>query len=420
MVHQGSGPSAPPATTILIVGGSGRALAESAAAAGWAVYAADLFNDSDLQAVATHSIDVDPREYPQALIAAAARFPVAPWCYTGAVENHPAVIDAIASCRRLAGNAGAAVNTVRDPLRLGAKARAAGLLFPETRFSPTGLPLDGSWLIKPLASASGRAIRPWTAATPPRCEEGMLWQQRVPGIPHAASLIIAPHGVRLVGLSRQLIGEPWSQGGPFAYGGSVTLSPAEVPPQLVAAATAIGHMLGEQFQLVGAVGIDLVVDADGQPWILEVNPRVTASMELHERSTGISIAAAHLEACGLARQDMAHLSRNGDGRAWAKAVLHTPASLPITNKQLAVWDATALAWAQADGGRPAIADIPTPGQTLAPRAPVLTVFASGVSADAAVATLRARVSTLAASWQPAVSLPCAAASPPPPHARNTA
>ena len=398
MVHQGSGPPAPTATAILIVGGSGRSLAESAAAAGWAVYAADLFNDSDLQAVASESVAVDPRTYPQALITAADGFPAAPWCYTGAVENHPAVIDAIASRRPLAGNPGTAVRAVRDPSRLGAKARAAGLSFPETRLSPTGLPLDGTWLIKPLASGSGRAIYPWTAATLPLREEGMLWQERVAGIPYAASFIIAPHDVRLLGLSRQLIGQPWSHGGPFAYGGSVTLSPAESPPQLAAAAAAIGHMLAEQFHLVGAVGVDLVVDADGRPWIIEVNPRVTASMELHERSTGISIAATHLEACGLPRHEAIRLPACGDGRIWAKAVLHTPASLPITIERVADWHATALAWTEADGGRSAIADIPTPGQTLAPRAPVLTVFASGASADTAVAALRVRASALAASW----------------------
>lgn len=420
MIQQGTGFPNPAPRAILIVGGSTRAFAESATAAGWLVHAADLFNDSDLQATAGRSVRVDSREYPYSLIAAAAGFPATPWCYTGAVENHPAVIDALGSRRPLAGNAAAAVRAVRDPARLRTEARAAGLSFPETRDSPAGLPLDGSWLIKPLASASGRAIHLWTATTPRRCETGMLWQQRVMGIPYAASFIIAPQSVRLLGLSRQLIGESWSHCGPFAYGGSVTLSPADAPPQLVPAATAIGHMLAEQFQLVGAVGVDLVVDADGRPWIIEVNPRVTASMELHERSTGVSIAAAHLQACGLPRHDASRLPPRGDGKTWAKAVVHTPASLPITVERLAGWHANAASWTQADGGQAAIADIPTPGQTLAPRAALLTVFARGVSADTAVATLRGRVATLAASWRPAVSLPSAGALPRPPHARNTA
>lgn len=420
MVHQGIGHRSPTEMAILVVGGSGRALAESATAAGWVVYAADLFNDSDLRAIARQSVHIAHHEYPHALMTAATTFPAAPWCYTGAVENHPALIDAIASQRPLAGNSGAAVRAVRDPSRLGAAARAAGLSFPETCRCPTGLPLDGSWLIKPLASASGRAIYPWTAATPHPRREGMLWQQRVAGIPYAVSFIITPQRVRLLGLSRQLIGAPWSHGGPFAYGGSVTLSPAEAPPQLVTAAAAIGHMLAEQFQLVGAVGVDLIVGTDGRPWIIEVNPRVTASMELHERATGISIAASHLEACGLPHPDAAGQPAGGDGKVWAKAVVHTPAPLPITRRQEADWQITAAAWTEADGGRPAVADTPTPDQTLAARAPVLTVFASGASADAAVALLRGRAHALAASWQPSVSRPSAVASPPPPHARSTA
>lgn len=386
--------------TILIIGGSGRALAESANAAGWVVYAADLFHDRDLQAIARRSIRVAHRDYPDALMKAAAALPAGPWCYTGAVENHPALIDAIAAQRPLAGNAGAAVRAVRDPRLLAAQARAAGCSFPETRLSPDGLPRDGSWLIKPLASGSGRAIHPWTESTPCCRHEGMLWQQRVKGIPYAASFILTPEHVRLLGLSRQLIGESWSCGGPFAYGGSVALSPEEPPSGLEAAAIAIGGMLAGQFHLVGAVGVDLVVDTDGHPWIIEVNPRVTASMELHERATGISIAASHLEACGLPRPDAAALPAGGDGKVWAKAIVHTPAPLPITRQREADWQIAAAAWTQADGGRPAVADIPTPGQTLAARAPVLTVFASGASADAAVALLRGRAQSLVASWQP--------------------
>ncbi|MFM7160166.1 MAG: DUF1553 domain-containing protein, partial [Planctomycetaceae bacterium] len=39
--------------------------------------------------------------------------------------------------------------------------RDAGLSFPETRLSPRGVPVDGTFLVKPLASAGGRWIRPW-------------------------------------------------------------------------------------------------------------------------------------------------------------------------------------------------------------------------------------------------------------------
>lgn len=419
MDHQAAG-SQCPADALIIVGASARALAQSAAMAGWAVHAADLFADDDLRAAAVQTTRVDPRGYPSSLMAAAAGFPAGVWCYTGALENHPPLIDHLASVRPLAGNTGAAVRAVRDPFLVAAAARAAGLLFPDTHRLPTGLPRDGSFLVKPRASGSGRSIHHWTPEAPDHRQEAMIWQRHVPGVPHAASFIMTRGRARLLGVSRQLIGEPWCTGGPFAYGGSVTLSADEWPSRLAATAAAVGRVLAERFDLVGAVGVDFLVDADGRPWILEVNPRVTASMELHERATGVSIAAAHLEACTVPRPTASRPTDRTDGRNWAKAVLHAAAPLAITTERVAEWRTRAAEWARNDGGRPAIADIPTAGQVLAPRAPVLTLFAQGTSADAAVAAIRSRALVLVADWMPSVSPPSAAAPPPPPHARCTA
>jgi uncharacterized protein len=393
MDQQGRGnPTAP--EPLVIIGASARALAQSATAAGWGVHAADLFNDDDLRSTAVHSVRVDARGYPGSLVAAMTPFPQAVWCYTGAIENHPSLIDDLAAIRPLAGNAGATVRAVRDPALLATATQAAGLMFPSTYATADGLPRDGSFLVKPRASASGRGIHRWASAAPAPDREPLIWQRHVPGVPHAASFIITRGRARLLGLSRQLLGEPWCTGEPFAYGGSITLGSAETPPQLGALATMLGAMLAERFHLVGAVGVDLVIDAGGQPWIIEVNPRVTASMELHERSTGISIAAAHLEACGVVHRTATPPLGEGDGRRWAKAVLHTPVPLAITDERVAFWHTHAAAWSRADGGRPALADIPAAGHTLSARAPVLTVFARGDSAAATRAELRRRVAVL--------------------------
>ena len=51
----------------------------------------------------------------------------------------------------------------------------------------------------------------------------------------------------------------------------------------------------------------------------------------------------------------------------------------------------AKAWTEADGGWPALADIPRPGQTLPAGGPAVTLFAAGRTADDAIAELRGRV-----------------------------
>jgi len=400
---------------LVILGASVRALAESAARAGWDVYAADLFCDLDLQAVATAAVPVAngisdaATGYPWSLIAAAAGFPPsAAWCYTGAVENHPDLIDTVTRVRPLAGNPSDVIRPLRDPVQLAAAARAAGLSFPETVSSPGGVPLDGTWLVKPLAGAGGRGIRRWTRAVADdhamqhATVENQLhiWQRYTPGTPLSASFCFTQGATRLLGVSRQLIGEPWCHAGPFAWCGAVTMHTAggQSPDddRLVAPLARLGEVLAARFRPVGLVGVDLVVDADGRITVIEVNPRPTASMELFERSGAGSIAGSHLAACGIARPSDSAIGQPLPlpASTWAKAVLFASQPTPVSPSLIDCLKRETSPWTQADSGWPALADIPRPGQTIAAGAPVVTIFAAASSTDDALASLRSRVARI--------------------------
>jgi len=396
-----------PKSEIVILGASARALAQSAVRAGWNVYAADLFGDLDLQAIATVAVPVASdgthatADYPWSLRTAAARFPsAAAWCFTGAVENHPDLIDAIGRERALAGNPSGVVRRLRDPVPIAAAATAAGLLFPETQPSPAGVPLDGTFLVKPLASAGGRGIRRWMpelaadhVSTP--CQP-RIWQRFVPGTPLSASYCFAQGSSRLLGVCRQLIGEPWCHAGLFAWCGAVTLGADGRRPdhdRLIASLTHLGDVLAARFQPVGLVGVDLVVDAGGYITVIEVNPRPTASMELLERSTAVSIAGRHLAACGFAppSNEMLAAPLLLPTATWAKAVLFASQPTSVTQPMIDRLACETIPWTQADAGWPALADIPRPGQTIPAGAPVVTIFATSPTADDAVTKLRDRV-----------------------------
>jgi predicted ATP-grasp superfamily ATP-dependent carboligase len=399
---------------LVILGASVRALAESAVRAGWAVHAADLFCDLDLQAIATTAVPAahGPAEagtgYPSSLLAAAEDFPPSiPWCYTGAVENHPDIIDAIARVRPLAGNPGDIVRQLRDPLHVSAAANAAGLSFPETLTSSNGVPLDGTFLVKPLASAGGRGIRRWTRAvaadhTANRAnapDQKQIWQRFMPGTPLSASFCFAEGSARLLGVSQQLIGEPWCHAGPFAWCGAVALrtgSSRTETDSLAAPLERLGGILAERFQPVGLVGVDLVVDADGSVEVIEVNPRPTASMELFERSGAGSIAGHHLAACGYATPSRSRPEQLQPQPAstWAKAVLFAARATPVSQTLIDALVQETHPWTHADGGWPALADIPRPGQTIASGAPVVTLFATARAGDDALAILRDRVARI--------------------------
>jgi predicted ATP-grasp superfamily ATP-dependent carboligase len=172
---------------------------------------------------------------------------------------------------------------------------------------------------------------------------------------------------------------------------------------LLAPLERLGDQLAARFQPRGAIGVDCIATDDGRLCVLEVNPRPTASMELHERLGIGSIAGLHVAACGVAsgsRGAAAHqdtVSCSPDrATAWAKAILFAAVPTPITEDLLEGIMARRAAWAATDGGWPAISDLPRPGQTIPGRAPVLTVFAPGDTADAAEAMVRSRVAAVAA------------------------
>ncbi|MFM8633651.1 MAG: ATP-grasp domain-containing protein, partial [Planctomycetia bacterium] len=271
-----------------------------------------------------------------------------------------------------------------------------------------GLPTDGSFLIKPLASAAGRGIRPWTPAASHRGHgvsvTGRVWQRRVIGTPHAAAYIINRGHARLIGLTHQLIGEPWCHAGPFGYCGSIVVPKPSIPAGIADQLACLGELLAEAHGCVGAVGVDLVIDHDGSPWVIEVNPRSTASMELHERSTGESVAGAHLHACGVAGAEPPR-RRPVARPIWAKAVLHAPLAIDVTVSLVEAWRATASSWTATDGGPPALADIPTPGQSIPTGSPLLTVFAGDHDAASALATIQRRAAHILSLCDVGISPP---------------
>jgi predicted ATP-grasp superfamily ATP-dependent carboligase len=357
--------------SLLILGASTRAWASSTRRLGLEIHAVDLFADRDLLDIAT-ATPVAPGQFPAALESAAATFPTGPWCYTGALENHPDVLDAIAAHRPLLGNGGDAVRTARSPRRLAAVFADRGIVFPRTVDTPSAVPTDGSWLRKPLASAGGLGIAPWTGHADGRTtDRAMVWQERHAGLPVAGVFVVIPGAARFVGASRQVLGvESW-HARPFAYCGSIDVDPATLPAPLRDQWQRVGNALADDLGLRGVVGVDAIVAPDGRLVVIEINPRPSASMELVDRRTGRPLAADHLGAYGI-------VSRGGTpspgGGRWAKGVLRTRSPLAVDDAMNERLDRLASQWTGADGW-PAIADLPRSGTFLPAGAPCVTLFA---------------------------------------------
>ncbi|MBM4010844.1 MAG: ATP-grasp domain-containing protein [Planctomycetes bacterium] len=392
----------PAISTCVVVGASARSFAESAARAGWSVHAADLFGDRDLGAAATAAVRVGDGGYPRDLPAVVAGFPAGPCAYTGAVENHPEVIAALAEARPLAGCGAAAVRAVRDPIRLAEVVREAGLWFPETHGSPSGLPGDGTFLVKPLASAGGRGIRPWLGDAVQAARPGLCWQRRVRGAEWSVAFVADGRAATLVAAGRPATCRPACGARRFAYSGSLGVPLTQLTDALRAPLDLAGRRITAAFGLVGCFGIDAIVDRRGRIHVLEVNPRPTSSLELVERASGWSAAAGHLAACGWGRA--AEPPPAASDVVWGKAIVRMPrgASAPHGDGILAA----AEPWTAADG-LPAVADIPAAGVVPAVGGPLVTVFACGRTLPQVESLLRQRAVSIRRLVRGLVSRPSA-------------
>jgi predicted ATP-grasp superfamily ATP-dependent carboligase len=124
-------------------------------------------------------------------------------------------------------------------------------------------------------------------------------------------------------------------------------------------AKAIATEVTREFGLVGLNGIDFIA-RKGVPYPIEVNPRYSASMELLERTYGLSLFEVHVRAC---RGTLPVQPRTRAGIA-GKAVVFARRDVVLGHTE---------GWV----GQRAFADVPHTGEIVPAGRPICTVFADG-------------------------------------------
>jgi predicted ATP-grasp superfamily ATP-dependent carboligase len=263
---------------ILVVAVSARMLAQLAVADGYAVTALDRFGDVDLRAIAPGATAPTL----DALAPLAADIDADAVVYGGGLENRPDLVAQLAQARELLGTPPERLAAVRDPWAIGAAALAAGARAPETRSIDElpdttrtgrgGRAADG-WLRKPRHGGGGRGVRGWIGG---RLRPTEILQRRVPGLSCSAVAIGDGRRAAVLGLTEQLHRRPG-----FHWTGNVT--PPRLPEgeraELDGQLRAVCAEVTARFGVCGAFGVDAVWDGH-HAWILEVNPRPPAGLEL--------------------------------------------------------------------------------------------------------------------------------------------
>ncbi len=357
----------PDEQSLIIVGASVRAAAFSALRAGLSPWCADLFADSDLRALCP-AIVIAAADYPQRFRTLVRTAPPGPWMYTGGIENHPRLAEQMAKERWLWGNARSVLERVRSPEWLVGLFRKAGIECPVISTDRSGLDAGKRWLVKPRLGAGGAGIHflknPFSQRRP-----RVFFQEFVEGPSYSAVYVGGPKGARMLGVTRQLVGEPWLHAAPFQYCGSI--GPITVEPDSEDYLNRLGNVLSVGAGLRGLFGVDLIA-GDGQWFPIEVNPRYTASIEVIEYASGTSLLALHRQVFDATAPALAS-SPSCNGLVakmieFARESIHFPDDGPWRHSISNAFRADLL---------PAFADIPAPGTLIERGQPVLSFFVAG-------------------------------------------
>jgi predicted ATP-grasp superfamily ATP-dependent carboligase len=399
---------------IAVVGASARATAFSLLRAGCEVVAADLFADADL---ARDCSVTRITNYPDGLADWLAETHCDGWLYTGALENHPDLIDRMAKIRPLLGNKGDVLRTVRDPMQLHenfgrtwdkilpdvadrlhelrslpgnldlTKLQHAWdenrIRIPETKPCDGTHPGEGEWLHKTGQGGNGSGVTQLREPRGSSPRSSGFWQRYIPGTPGSA--IYLGDGINtctLLGITRQLIAEPWTGAQDFQYCG--TLAPWKLPKACELELKKFGLALSTMTRIRGIFGIDFIFDGE-HVWLIEVNPRVTAAVEVVERTTGNNLLAEHLTAFKVHSDPLLQIAKPAAGKVIVYAKHPLAVSRFLSERLLA------------DAGprhSPQLADIPNPDTPIAVGEPILTMLADGTDIATVESELRERVAAL--------------------------
>lgn len=344
---------------LLVVAGSGRMLAQAAKKAGFKTLVIDLFADLDTQMYAQDFCRV-PSLSTEHLAPAVERFiqcyGVTEVVYGSGLESHPKSLVYLQSRLRLLGNAPSVFNQAVDKSVFYSLAQELKIPFPDLSFSSPEL--DSGWLVKPRRGQGGLGIRFYQN----RCADvsDVFWQRYQPGIPHSALFIANGKTARIVGFHRQWTTRMNAEQA-FVFAGIINRT-ALTDSQKQQIQNWLAH-LTPRLGLRGVNSLDFI-QAKDTSWLLEINPRPPASMQLYDAD----LLTAHIQASqGL---DYAVEAR-GPGCSGIRIVY---ADNSVVIPETYQWPENVM-------------DLPGPGSLIGKGQPICSIIAHQTMADAVIKQL---------------------------------
>ena len=255
---------------LLILANSARMLAKAARQAGFVPLVIDLYADMDTrhlakawrQVVSLRQTDIAP-----AVDYFLNQYPVTQAVYGSGFEAFPESLRYLQHRLCLCGNPPDTFVAVNDKRCFFEVLDRLNIPYPASIFTA---PNPGEqWLVKPLQGQGGVGIRPWQTDTD---ATACYWQQYQTGIAQSVLFLADGEQVQVVGFNRQ-----WTMDG-FVFAGIINQTALTAAQQQTLTDWLV--KLVPLFQLQGLNSLDFIQDGEAL-WVLEINPRPPASMQLY-------------------------------------------------------------------------------------------------------------------------------------------
>jgi len=370
---------------ILIIALSTRPFVKAAKEAGYHVTAIDAFADKETVALAdkTLVVGIDKNGFVASQLLAAVKSlaldEYAGFVYGSGLDAQPALLQELARLLPLIGNRAESVADVKTATSFFAALDALNIQYPAIYFSK---PVDvdaHTYLMKFAGGCGGTHIQICDAGTHNKSSNSAVsnnyyFQQYIAGRSISLLFLASQNIISVIGFNEQLMSA--SQVTPFRYGGAV--SNIELMQAIKKQLIDYAEKLTVKFGLVGLNSLDVIVEND-VVYVLEINPRLTATFDLYADSM-CGLFTAHLQACQL-KNDYVKLV-NASNQSNAHAILYAPQAMQVTNTF--IWPD----W---------VVDTPQSDQTFINvelDAPICTVLASAETSGSAKQLVQSRVKML--------------------------
>ncbi|MBM3202880.1 ATP-grasp domain-containing protein [Candidatus Woesearchaeota archaeon] len=354
----------------LLISGSVRAMVQSGVRAGLACVAMDLYADEDTRqrarAWARIPAGILSFEPVETMRAAERLAPVGTGCALiggSGLDTDPGLLELLARGRTLYGNTPETLRLIKTPTSFFALLDSLGLPYPAIRFQPPDSATG--WLIKLSAGTGGVGVR-LAGFPPPPLDH--YYQQQLTGA--ACSTLFLANGRKActIGFNR-LWSTDRAPDMPYVFAGAINRTGLNTGQQ--AQINRYLDLLVEKTGLKGLNSLDFMAGENGEIYLLEINPRPSATLSLYDDDFAEGLLALHIKACLGVLPD--RLPDRVRVRAFRIFCSHQSLEVP----ESVIWPE----WCE---------DRPVAGTSFPPARPVCRLTAEGDTVDTVLALLEIR------------------------------